>query len=373
MGIHSALNSLTVDLPQELSLLVAGQQIRRIAAELALDCPVGYKVKGYAGQGGRTTTPWIGVFDPDISDRPNIGLYAAYIRHPDSEAVTLTLQQGSDRLREQVGAPEARNLLQQQADWIRSALRLEPDPLMPRSFGPGKRQPLYEAGSVGSVTYTSGTIPTDDTLREHLQSMLQVLSDAATALEIVKGPRWAIIDPLSAQELTKVAPHPTFTPKSSERYRTEIPASSQLKTRLHEKVVNDLAAQEAASGWQVSSEHPIDLTLRRSIAGAEKVHIVEVKQVRRHDIVEAVRGAIGQLFSYRWGRFSTEERRSVGLVAAFSEDIGCDARQLLSDELGIAVLWLNNQQWHGCARATYECLIPVPANSVTDVDAASPS
>jgi hypothetical protein len=65
--------------------------------------------------------------------------------------------------------------------------------------------------------------------------------------------------------------------------------------------------------------------LRRFVTGSEKIYIVEVKQVRLHNIIEAVRGAIGQLFSYRFEHFSEEQRPSVGLVAAFSEDIGSEA------------------------------------------------
>jgi hypothetical protein len=358
MAIRTALVSLISDLPEDLSLLAANRRIRQIAEDLTLGCPIGYKVKGYAGQGDRTITPWVGIFDSTISDQPSVGLYAAYIRHPDSAAVSLTLQQGSDNLRERVGATSARELLRERADWVRSALHLGPDPLVPRSLGPGKRQPLYEAGSIGSVTYRRDAIPVDGVLEEHLQSILQVLSDAATALEKAKGPQWISIDSSSVRDLLEVDPTPTFTAKSSENYRAEIPASSQLKTRLHEKVVNDLAEQELASGWRATSEHPIDLVLRRSIAGADKTHIVEVKQVRKHNIIEAVRGAIGQLFCYRWELFSEEQRPHVGLVAAFSEDIGLEARRLLSEELGIAVLWLNERHWHGCPRAHYECLVP---------------
>ena len=111
MGIGPALTALMTDLPPELSLREAGHEMRRIAEELVQGSPVGYKVKGYAGQGGRTATPWIGVFDPAISDRPSVGLYVAYICHPDSKAVTLALQQGSDDLRERVGATAAKKLL----------------------------------------------------------------------------------------------------------------------------------------------------------------------------------------------------------------------------------------------------------------------
>jgi hypothetical protein len=358
MAIGPALTALMTGLPRELSLREAGHEVRLIAEELAQGSPVGYKVKGFAGQGGRTGTPWIGVFDPEISDRPSVGLYAAYICHPDSKAVTLTLQQGSDDLRDRVGAPAARELLRRRADWVRSALQLAPDPLVPGSFGPGKRQPLYEAGSIGSVTYPLGGLPVEGDLREHLQSMLQVLEDAAAALRRAQGASWTSVDNSSVDGLVRARPAPTFTPKSSESYRVDLPAASQVKTRLHEKVVNDLAREQSDYGWTATSEHPIDLVLRRVIGGEQKVHIVEVKQVRGRDTVGAVREAIGQLYTYRWQRFPEEQRSSVGLVAAFSEDIGPEMQQLLSDELGIAVLWVDEQQWRGCRRASHEHLVP---------------
>lgn len=119
MGIVPALTSLMSGLDAELSLQDATREMRRIAHAVAEGSPIGYKVKGYAGQGVRTVTPWVGIFDPGVSERPNVGLYVAYICHPGSASVTLTLQQGSDNLREQVGASAARSALRQRADWVR--------------------------------------------------------------------------------------------------------------------------------------------------------------------------------------------------------------------------------------------------------------
>ena len=357
MGIAPALTSLMTSLPPELSLGEAGHELRRIAADIRMATPVGYTVKGYPGQGGRTRTPWVGVFDSDITDRPNVGLYVAYICRPDSSGVTLTLQQGSEALQNRVGAPEARRLLRARANWIRNHLGLESDSLLAGSFGPGKRQPSYEAGSVASQTYLLDALPHERALRAHLQSMLEILGSSVSALKTVRGAEWDGPEGFQPDLLPDSPAGGTFVPKDSGSYIVDLPASSQTKSRLHEKVVNDLASVQQASGWTATSEHPIDLVLRTT-AGRTRMYIVEVKQVRNDNGVDVVRAAIGQLFTYRWQLFSEAVRETIGLIAAFSEDVGPSLRALMSNELGIAVLWLDGLVWHGCQRAEAEGLVP---------------
>lgn len=238
------------------------------------------------------------------------------------------------------------------------ALQLEADPLIPGSFGPGKRQPLYEAGSIGSVTYRIDELPAEEALREHLRSMLLLLDDAASTLRRVHGPKWTGVSRAAVDELVATQPRPGFRPKSSQSYSVELPTSMQARTRLREQIVNDLAAQESAGGWQATSEPPMDLVLRRRSGDREIIHIVDVKQVHQSNAMEAVRAAIGQLITYRWEHFPEGHRSTVGLVAAFSEDVGLNLSQLLSKELGIAILWLDERRWRGCARAHRDGLVP---------------
>jgi hypothetical protein len=357
MGIGTALTGLMTALPPELSLAEASQQMRAIAEDLRASLPIGYKVKGYAGQGGRTVTPWIGVFNPDLTEKPSEGLYVAYICHPDSAAATLTLQQGSEGIQKLVGAPEARRLLRLRADWVRSTIALEDDSLEPRAFGPGKRQPSYAAGSIASQTYRVGALPPEQLLAVELTSMLRILDTASSVLRAAYGPGWVKPRSFGSESPEDPQDLPRFVPKSSDNYVAEIASRSQVKTRLHEKVVNDLAGVATSLGWRASSEHPLDLVLRRSNDGTESTLIVEVKQVRGGNVVEAVRAAIGQLLMYRFQLFEASTRPAIGLVAAFSEDIGGDLRQLLSAELGIAVLWLDGRQWCGCDQAHKRALV----------------
>lgn len=361
MSIGAALTALMSEFPRDLAIGEANRRMRSAEVELRTGVPVGYKAKGYAGQTYVTFTPWFGIFDPDINERPNEGLYVAYICHPDASAVTLTVQQGTDGFRKlKTPAAEVRRLLVQRADWVRAAIGLDQDPLVPGSFGPGKRQPAYEAGSVTSRTYVRDAgLPAEAELVADLQSMLHILDAAADALHSAFGSSWVKPESYLAVEPPPAAGRSHFTPKSSNDYTVELPARTQVKSRLHENVVNDLAKVQADLGWAASSEHPLDLVLRRTNgSGVPKTLIVEVKQVRRGDTVEAVRAAIGQLFTYRFQLFEPPTRPEIRLVAAFSEDVGADLRELLSEELGIAVLWLEERRWHGCARAVATGLVP---------------
>jgi hypothetical protein len=78
--------------------------------------------------------------------------------------------------------------------------------------------------------------------------------------------------------------------------------------------------------------------------------------------VDAVRAAIGQLLTYRFQCFDSQARAQIGLVAAFSEALGNEFLELLSDELGIAVLWLDGHAWQGCGRAVRSGLVEPPAS-----------
>jgi hypothetical protein len=73
--------------PRDLAIGDARRDMRVVEEDLRTGAPVGYKPKGYVGQ------TWFGIFDSDISECPNEGLYVAYICHPDHAAVTLMVQQ----------------------------------------------------------------------------------------------------------------------------------------------------------------------------------------------------------------------------------------------------------------------------------------
>ncbi|WP_037065790.1 MrcB family domain-containing protein [Pseudonocardia acaciae] len=339
------------------TLIEAGRCMREIVSDFEASTPVGYRVTGHVGRGGLTATPWIGVFHPDITVRPQEGLYVALIRHADSAAATLTVQQGGDQLRLRLGAAEARTQLRRRADRIRAAISLKDEPLDMNHFGTGTRQRGYAAGSIAAKTYRLQEEPGDAELSRDLRSMLRILDSAASVLDDATGAAWINSDPRADDNRPMPASMRRFVPKSSDDYTVELAPRTLVKTRLHEAVVNDLERHAHALSWAVTSEHPIDLVLRKPTGTGEAQCIVEVKTVKGGRAVDAVRAAIGQLLTYRFQLFEAEIRATILLVAAFSEDIGPSLRQLLSDELDIAVLWLDDRQWRGCELAERRKLV----------------
>ena len=196
--------------------------------------------------------------------------------------------------------------------------------------------------------------------------MLRILDAAAGVLVDGSVSEWIDEDLHTGETRPMPRSIPRFVPKSSDNYTVELEARSLVKSRRHEAVVNDLQRVESQLGWRATSEHPIDLVLRRSVSGAQMTSIVEVKTVLGGMAVDAVRAAIGQLFTYRYQLFEAPERSTVGLVAAFSEDIGVNLQALLSAELGIAVLWLDGHQWRGCKLADERGLVPDAAECFSD-------
>lgn len=331
--------------------------MREIVSEFDTSVPLGHKTTGHVGKGVRTDTPWIGIFNQDIAAKPQEGLYVALIRHADSSAATLTVQQGSDDLRTRVGASEARAQLRRRADRIREAIALQEKPLEPTHFGRGTRQRAYAAGSIAAKVYRVGDELAERALAKDLRSMLRILQSAGDVLKDAKMSGWVNEDLSSARADPMPTSIPRFVPKSSEDYFVEVEARTLKKTRQHEAVVNDLERTARELGWRVTSEHPIDLVFRRSVGDTESTLIVEVKVVRGGGAKDAVREAIGQLLTYRFLLFAPHVRRAIGLVAAFSEDIGAELRELMNQELDIAVLWLADREWRGCELAENRSLV----------------
>ena len=226
--------------------------------------------------------------------------------------------------------------------------------------GDSARQRLYSAGNIAARLYEAGALPVEVQVEIELTSMLRILGTAYDVLCRADSAQW--INDVSGDSAADVPPAslPKFIPRNSTNYTVELQAGTQVKASLHEAVVNDVARYAKGCGWAVESQHPIDLVLRR----ADEVHLVEVKIVRGDNALDSVRADTGQVSTYRSQLFRPAERAQVGLVAASSEDVGVELRELLTDELGIAVLWLDAKTWRGCQRAVSLGLIGAPGSGL---------
>ena len=138
-----------------------------------------------------------------------------------------------------------------------------------------------------------------------------------------------------------------FKPKDVSDYLARVAARTLRKTRVHEKVVNAYAAWAEAADFQVSSPHPVDL----SLISAGQRWIVEVKAVYRGDATRAVREAVGQLLEYRHFLYDDD----TGVVALFSEPVG-DAYVAYLEAHGLRAVWLVDDEWCGSPTARAEGL-----------------
>jgi hypothetical protein len=138
-------------------------------------------------------------------------------------------------------------------------------------------------------------------------------------------------------------PLQNFKPKSSAEYQAVVQSKQLTKSRSHEKLVGRYGLWIATQGFHPSTtEHPRDLVLRRP--GQE--WLTEAKVVYQGNATNAVRAAIGQLFTYR----HMLPGSPTGMLALFSEEIGDEYAALL-DKLGIASVWWDNGIWAGSATA----------------------
>jgi hypothetical protein len=86
------------------------QELLKNASQLLTEhAPGGIAIQGSGGKGVATYTPWVGFFDPDETNSPQRGIYIVYLIAEDMESITLSLNQGMERLRAELGDAKARS------------------------------------------------------------------------------------------------------------------------------------------------------------------------------------------------------------------------------------------------------------------------
>jgi hypothetical protein len=205
----------------------------------------------------------------------------------------------------------------------------------------------YEAGDIASLRYDTAALPAEEQLTADLLRFLRIYEAAVAArsrLTAANPQRFRI--PVQQVREESENGDGVFRPKDFSDYLAQIAAHTQVRTRRHEAVVASFGAHARALGWRVRSDvHPRDLTL----TGDSGQHVLcEVKMVRL-SAQNAVREAIGQLFTYRYFLYPAAPP---ALLAVFSESIG-DAFVDLLEQLGVASVWSEGGgSWRGSSLAT---------------------
>jgi 5-methylcytosine-specific restriction protein A len=135
------------------------------------------EVKGSAGKGGWTDTPWVALLDPAVTTTTQEGYYVVYLLSLGCERLYLTLAQGCTELKERAGIPSARQELQRRASQMLSRLGGRPTNLGPLPVRLGTtswRGQLYEPGVVVSAEYSTANLPSEIVLVRDLEEALSL-------------------------------------------------------------------------------------------------------------------------------------------------------------------------------------------------------
>ncbi|MEU3917930.1 DUF3578 domain-containing protein [Streptomyces sp. NPDC029004] len=344
---------------------IAAQDLLRSVGQMrSLALPPGYLASGYGGQGSASSTPWIGVFDPEVSRDPKQGLYLAYIFSAELNAVTLTLQQGMTLLQGRFHAKSDLNA--HLAYRARVFHDLLPERLAaswrhrPSFHGTGWRPAAYEAGSIAARRYDIAEMPGEAALRDDLSQAAGLLQRAATAEKL-----WWFEEQGKLEVEFPDSDHlrkgslDGFRPKSSEDYIANIAARQQVKKRSHEALIDTFGRYVVERGYVpiTVGVHPKDLVLRRDVAGSEgnDEWLVEAKVVAKGNPTSAVRGAVGQLLEYSHFLYRERGLARPHLLGLFTEDIGVYAPYL--EEHRVAAVWQSEIGWAGSASAATAGLV----------------
>ncbi|MFG2117609.1 MrcB family domain-containing protein [Streptomyces sp. NPDC048710] len=269
--------------------VTAQDLLREVKGRADLPLPSGFVASGHGGQTTAASTPWIGVFDPEINKEPQEGLYLAYIFDADLTAVTLTLQQGVTKLSDEYKPAELRRELVRRAKHLRAGI--QPELAVQWTYAPsfGARQDrprAYEAGSVAARCYEIANLPAEDVLAEDLRIASLLLRDAAASQRIWLQTTTLDDEPFVYTHEGHVPaddPLDGFHPNDSSDYFVRIKGGQHRRKRAHEELINDFGLHVVTRGYTPITRgmYPRDLVLRRRVADEPRTWLVEGKAVMK--------------------------------------------------------------------------------------------
>ena len=90
--------------------------------DVAIECkklltfwPFELKVKASVGQGVWASVPWLGFFDPLVTDTATAGFYVVCLINPRSQTITLSMNQGTTAIYNEFGQSRGREVLRRRA------------------------------------------------------------------------------------------------------------------------------------------------------------------------------------------------------------------------------------------------------------------
>lgn len=136
-----------------------------------------FKIEGSPGKGNWTYYPWIAIFDRLITTSAQKGYYPVFLFKRDMSGYYLSLNQGVTEIRNDYKR-EAKSVLELRAEDFRARLGKPPggftEDVIDLEGDSSSTVKLYEAGNIISKYYHSGSLPSENQLREDLITILDV-------------------------------------------------------------------------------------------------------------------------------------------------------------------------------------------------------
>lgn len=131
-----------------------------------------FTFEGSAGQGNWANIPWVALLHPEETESTQNGVYVVYLFDPENEVVYATLNQGVTDLENEHGRREAREILQERAENIRSKVKLEGFSSEQPSFSGGIGE-MYGPSTIYQKKYDLGDFPSPQEIEEDLEELVR--------------------------------------------------------------------------------------------------------------------------------------------------------------------------------------------------------
>ncbi len=134
-------------------------------------------IKGSPGQGNWAAVPWLGFFDPLVTESAMAGYYVVYLFDAEMEKVHLSLNQGTTAVYHEFGPRYGRDVLKERAETMRLRVADKAKSFSPASIDLKSDNSLalgYEAGHALGRSYLLSSLPPDTVLANDLVSLLRL-------------------------------------------------------------------------------------------------------------------------------------------------------------------------------------------------------
>lgn len=178
-----------------------------------------YKIQGSIGQGKWADVPWFSILDKRITSTTQSGEYVVFLFAEDMSAVYLSFAQGVTITPKEKGSDDKYTYLRNKTQEIRKLIPLtnmnKDENIQLLGHGRGKD---YQASTVAYIKYECGKVPSDETLVQDLQNIMEdyriyveehVLNETASTLEVEVVTEYieSVPEPIDDAEIPSILHH----------------------------------------------------------------------------------------------------------------------------------------------------------------------